>query len=71
MEVKESTVEKREEELFNPLDQQTIRAADQDDQAKNGSVEDKDDESNEVEKNKVRLLRALVENQDSSCKVPH
>ncbi|KAL3512061.1 hypothetical protein ACH5RR_024778 [Cinchona calisaya] len=68
-EVMELTVVEKSVESYNPPHQQaTKESADQqiDDRAKtNGIMET---ESNEVEKNKVCLLRAIVENQDSSCK---
>ncbi|CDO98299.1 unnamed protein product [Coffea canephora] len=59
-------VEKREGEAssINPPTQQKMREADI-----NGTVDEQGgDQSNEVEKNKVCLVRAVVENQDPSCK---
>ena len=62
-------MEKREGEAssINPPTQQKMREADI-----NGTVDEQGgDQSNEVEKNKVCLVRAVVENQDPSCKVHH
>lgn len=71
MEVKDQIKEKRDNALLNSPNQQTTKDADQDNQAENSIVEEQLVGSSEVEKNKVCLMRAVVENQDPSCKVVH
>ncbi|KAL3529053.1 hypothetical protein ACH5RR_008375 [Cinchona calisaya] len=60
-------MEKRDDfVLLNPPNQQIMRKADE---AQNGILDEQGVENNEVEKNKVLLMRAIVENQDHSCKI--